>query len=140
MVAKWFQRWLTYKLTMSRLLFLRGTAEAATGLQFRRCWDGSMAVRDNRTRSLNGAALGLDSAEVTLMSLGLCALGGIWGDTDNTGEVEAEWEALGVLGSEVGYAIGGLGMAGVSFKRETWVEKERILEIGFTLCANGAGG
>jgi hypothetical protein len=30
-------------------------------------------------------------------------------------------------------------MMGVSFTRETQVVKEGMLELGFTLCANGAG-
>jgi hypothetical protein len=83
--------------------------------------------------------MGLDSAEATLTSPGPCASGGVCGDTDDAGEVEAEWEASGVSRGEEGYAIGGLGMTGASFGMETRVVKEGMEELGFAVCANGAG-
>ena len=83
--------------------------------------------------------MGLDSAEATLASPCPCASGGVCGDTDDAGEVEAEWEASGVSGGEEGYAIAGLGITGASFGRETRAVNEGMLELGFALCAKGAG-
>jgi hypothetical protein len=96
---------------------------------------------------MTGASTGLESAEATLINPGACASGGVCGDTDDAGEVEAECEASGVSGGEEGYGIAGLGtMGGASFGRETRAVKEGMeaLELELTLllvlgCANGAG-
>jgi hypothetical protein len=66
---------------------------------------------------MTGASTGLESAEttLTLMNPGPCASGGVCGDTEDAGEVEAECEASGVSGGEEGYVrIDGLGMTGAS--------------------------
>jgi hypothetical protein len=47
-------------------------------------------------------------------------LGGVCGETDDAGEVEAEWEASGVSGGDEGYVrIDGLGITGASFDKGT---------------------
>ena len=90
---------------------------------------------------MTGASTGLDSAEATLISPGPCASEGVCGETDDAGEVEAEWEASGVSGGEDGYVIGGLGITGASFGSETRAVKEgmELLGLGLDVCVKGAG-
>ena len=61
-----------------------------------------------------GALTRLEPAETILMNPGLCVLGGIHGNTDDTGEVEAKWETSGVSGSEGYVRMDRLGITGVS--------------------------
>jgi len=97
---------------------------------------------------MTGASTGLESAEttLTLTNPGPCASGGVCGDTEDAGEVEAECEASGVSGGEVGYAgIDGLGMTGASLGIGTRGASKGIAEpeLEFALlelwCVNGAG-
>ncbi len=52
---------------------------------------------------MTGAPIGLESADITLQNAGPCASGSVCGETDDAGEVEAEWEASGIQGGEEGY-------------------------------------
>jgi hypothetical protein len=61
-------------------------------------------------------------------------LGGVCGETDEVGEVKAEWEASGVSGGDEGYVrIEGLGITGVSLDKGTREAKagmeEPVLEF-----------
>jgi hypothetical protein len=68
------------------------------------------------------------------MNPGACASGGVCGDTDDAGEVEAECEASGVSGGEEWYGIAGLGtIGGASFETETRVVKDGIEELELEL-------
>jgi hypothetical protein len=82
----------------------------------------TMAVRDDR------ASKGLKSAKTTLQANpGPCASGGVCSDTEDVGEVEAEWETSGVSGGEEGYVgMDRLGTTGASLGNGTWGEKEGI--------------
>jgi len=80
------------------------------------------------------------------MNPGPCASGGVCGDTEDAGEVEAECEAPGVSGGEEGYVgIDGLGMTGASLGIGTRGASKGIAEpeLEFALlelwCVNGAG-
>ena len=86
---------------------------------------------------MTGACTGLESAETTLTNPCPCASGGVCGDTDDAGEVEAEWEASGVSGGEEGYAgMDGLGITGASLVNDTRDANEGIeVELELTLLA-----
>jgi len=92
---------------------------------------------------MTGAPIGLESADITLQNAGPCASGGVCGETDDAGEVEAEWEASGVSGGEEGYVlIVGLGMIGASLgmgTREAKAGIEEPLILPVLWWANGAG-
>jgi hypothetical protein len=69
---------------------------------------------------MTGASTGLESADTNLTNPCPWASGGVCGDTDDAGEVEAEWEASGVSGGDEGYVrIDGLGITGASFDKGT---------------------
>jgi len=70
---------------------------------------------------MTGASTGLESADTTLTNPVPCASGGVCGDTDDAGEVDAECEASGVSGGEgyVGLGIDGLGITGASLGNGT---------------------
>jgi hypothetical protein len=94
---------------------------------------------------MTGAPTGLESAETTLTNPAPCASGGVCGDTDDAGDVEAEWEASGVSGGEEGYVgMDGLGITGASLGTWTRDANEGIeVDVELTLlalwCVNGAG-
>ena len=94
---------------------------------------------------MTGAPIGLESANTTLQNAGPCASGSVCGETDDAGEVEAEWEASGVLGGEEGYVlIVGLGIIGASLGKgmqEAKADIEEPLELILAVLwwANGAG-
>ena len=54
---------------------------------------------------MTGALIRLESANTILQNAGPCTLGSVCGETDDTGEVEAEWEASGVPGGEEGHVL-----------------------------------
>jgi hypothetical protein len=69
---------------------------------------------------MTGTLTGLESADTTLANYCLWASAGICSETDDVGEVKAEWEASGVLGDNEGYVwIKGLGIMGVSLDKGT---------------------
>lgn len=96
---------------------------------------------------MTGAPTGLESAETTLMgNPGPCASGGVCGDTEDAGDVEAECEASGVSGGEEGYeGMEGLGMTGASLgigargASKGIAEPELELALVELWCVNGAG-
>jgi len=94
---------------------------------------------------MTGACTGLESAETTLTNPGPCASGGVCGDTEDAGEVEAECEASGVSGGEEGYVgIDGLGTTGASLGIGTRGANNGIAdpepEVALLdWCMNGAG-
>ena len=47
--------------------------------------------------------IGLELAKTTLMNPDPCALGGICGDTNNAGDMEAKWEISRVSGGDEGH-------------------------------------
>jgi len=76
---------------------------------------------------MRGASSGLESADTTLTNPGPWASGGVCGETDDAGEVEAEWEASGVSRGVEGYVrIEGLGMTGASLDKGTREAKAGI--------------
>src|SRR5579863_120214 len=94
---------------------------------------------------MTGVSTGLKSAETTFRNPGPCASGGVCGDTDDAGDVEAECEASGVSGGEEGYVgMDGLGMTGASLGIGTrdWndgIEVKDELILLALWCVNGAG-
>lgn len=94
---------------------------------------------------MTGASTGLESAETTLMNPGPCASGGVCGDTEDAGEVEAECDASGVSGGEEGYVgMDGLGTTGASLGiglrgARRGIEPELEFALLELWCVNGAG-